>query len=228
MKKNAESRGINNLEIDKKGDYLIVSINPKIYPLEVIYSAAYVFLDRAYLTIDGNPEEEIFVQMKPKGKENLEKLGLEFNNELVNYSVYVVQATRNQPLRKAIIERALLTNTEEYCPECGAKLVIDPETGERYCPVADREHAREKKYCDKCGCEMIFCEECGDYYCPTCEGEHKEGGTHGSAEEEKWEDVEEDLDFVEDPLGIAKPWTPPKEEGEANEKSKNRQKTKKG
>jgi len=200
MKKNVQSRGINNLEIDKKGGYLIVSINPKIYPLEVIYSAAYVFLDKAYLTIDGNPEEEISVQMKPKGKENLEKLGMEFNNELVNYAVYVVQATRNQPLRKAIIERTLLTNNpseEEYCPECGAKLVIDPETGEKYCPVADEEAYAEEK-------------------------------TEEPAEEEKWEDVEEDLDFVEDPMGISKPWTPPKEEGEANEKSKNRQKTKKG
>lgn len=193
--KNSIKGGISNIEVNKKEGYLIISINPKIYPLEVIYSAAYVFLDRAYLLIDGNPEEEIFVQMKPKGNEDMEKLGLEFNNELVNYSVYVVQATRNQPLRKAIIERALLTNTDEYCPECGAKLVIDPETGEKYCPI--------------------------------CEGEEDtEGGVREPAEEEKWEDVEEDLDFVEDPLGIAKPWEPPKEE--KDEKSKNRKKAKKG
>ena len=130
------------MEIDKKGEYMIVSVNPKIYPLEVIYSAAYVFLDRAYVLIDGNPEEEIFIQMKPKNrKENLEKLGNEFNNELVNYSVYVVQAVRNQPLRKAIIERALLTNiTEiEYCSECGCELMVCPDCGEKYCPTCESE-----------------------------------------------------------------------------------------
>jgi His-Xaa-Ser system protein HxsD len=145
--KTMNSKGINNLEIDKKGGYLIASVNPKIYPLEVIYSAAYVFLDRAYLLIDGDPEGEIFVQVKPKNKnEDLEKLGNEFNNELLNYSVYVVQAVRNQPLRKAIIERALMTNTPsegEYCPECGAKLETDPDTGEKYCPMADEERHTE-------------------------------------------------------------------------------------
>lgn len=146
MKKDVISKGINNLEIDKKGGYLIVSINPKIYPIEVIYSSAYVFLDRAYLLIDGNPEEEIFVQMKPKNKkEDLEKLGNEFNNELVNYAVYTVQAVRNQPLRKAIIERALLTNTggAEFCAECGCKLDICPDCGEKYCPSCESKHNEE-------------------------------------------------------------------------------------
>lgn len=148
------SKGINNIEVNDKENYLIVSINPKIFPLEVIYSAAYVFIDKVYLLIDGNPEEEVFVQMKPKSKENLEKLGMEFNNELVNYAVYVVQAARTQPLRKAIIERALMTNAqhEEYCEEC------------------------EKE-----------------------------------AQEAEKQEPEEDY-IIDDPLGIAKPWKPPKEE----------------
>ncbi len=193
--------GISNIEVGKGGNQIIISINPKVYPLEVIYSAAYVFLDRAYILIDGDPEEEIFVQMKPKdSKMDMEKMGLEFNNELVNYSVYVVQAVRNQPLRKAIIERALLTNIGEAL--------------------------EEKRYCDVCGCEMIFCDECEDYYCPTCEEKHIEEDRPKQTEEEKWEDVEEDLDFVEDPLNIAKPWKPPKEE--ENEKPKNKSKRRKG
>lgn len=140
----AGSKGINNLEIDKKGGYLIVSVNPKIYPLEVIYSAAYVFIDRAYLVVDGNPEEEVFVQMKPKDKnDDMEKLGNEFNNELLNYAVYVVQAMKNQPLRKAIIERAMMTNSQGGV------------------------HEGEK--CEKCGCKIEFCAECNEKYCPSCE-----------------------------------------------------------
>jgi His-Xaa-Ser system protein HxsD len=187
MKKDIGSGGINNLEIDKKGEYLIVSVNPKIYPLEIIYSAAYVFLDRAYLLIDGNPKREIFVQMKPKNKnEDMEKLGNEFNNELVNYAVYVVQAVRNQPLRKAIIERALVTNLQKGVSE------------------------KDEEYCEKCGCELILCEDCGEKYCPTCE-----------KHEEESESKEEDF-IIDDPLGIAKPWTPPKEA--ENEKPENRQK----
>lgn len=152
MKNVMNSKGINNLEIDKKGRYLIVSVNPKIYPLEVIYSAAYVFIDRAYLLIDGDPEEEVFVQMRPKNKnENMENLGNEFNNELLNYAVYVVQAMKNQPLRKAIIERALMTNSqggiyeEERCEKCGGKLKVCPDCGEKYCPNCEEHEEEEYK-----------------------------------------------------------------------------------
>jgi hypothetical protein len=55
-----------NFEIDKESNSVVVSVNPKIFPLEVIYSAAYVFLDRAYIMIDGDPQEDILVQLKTK------------------------------------------------------------------------------------------------------------------------------------------------------------------
>lgn len=224
MTKDTGSKGINNLEIDKKGGYLIVSINPKIYPLEVIYSAAYVFLDQAYLLIDGNPEEEIFVQLKPKNrKEDLEKLGNEFNNELVNYSVYVVQAVRNQPLRKAIIERALLTNTTEVenCPECGTKLELCEDCGKKYCPKCESDEGIEN--CPKCGTKLEICPICREKYCPECEPISKD---EQKAEPPKEEEFKEEDYIVEDPLGIAKPWKPP--EGKEDEKSKGEQKGKKG
>lgn len=145
---------IKNFEIDKKENSVFLSINPKIYPLEVIYSAGYVLLDRTYVILDGNPEEEIIVQLKAKNKkENLEELALDFNNELISYAVYVVQAARTDEIRKAIVERALLT-AEEIIPK--------------------EKIPREK------------------------------------IEEEK---EEEESDWIDDPLGIAKPWTPESAKG---------------
>ncbi len=109
MPEDVKTKG--NFEIHKSENCIIVSINPKIYPLDVIYSAAYVFLDRAYVLIDGDPEEEIIIELKSKtGKENLETLGREFNNELLNYAVYKVQVEKNAAIRQMIIQRALLTN----------------------------------------------------------------------------------------------------------------------
>ncbi|UCC91388.1 MAG: hypothetical protein JSV39_03685 [Candidatus Aenigmatarchaeota archaeon] len=221
MAKEMGSKGINNLEIDKKGGYLIVSINPKIYPLEVIYSAAYVFLDKAYLIIDGNPKEEIFVQMKPKeGKKVLEELGNEFNNELVNYSVYVVQAVRNQPLRKAIIERVLLTNIKEieHCPECGCRLEVCEDCGKNYCPSCESDE--NVKNCLKCGTKLEICPDCGEKYCPKCEPIDK--SKHDKGEPPKEEEFKEEDFVVGDPLGIAKPWKPA--EGREDEESKGKQK----
>lgn len=99
-----------NLELKNKGNLVLVSVNPKIYPLDVVYSAAYVFLDRAYILLDGDPRKSITVELKPKEKYNLEKLGMEFNNELLNYAQYKKQAELNKEIRQILLQRALLTN----------------------------------------------------------------------------------------------------------------------
>ena len=98
----------NNIQINK--DHCIIDINPKIYALDVIYSAAYVFIDKAYIILDGDPKKKITVLLKPKEDYDLEKLGMEFNNELLNYAQYKEKNTQNKPIREAIIQRALITN----------------------------------------------------------------------------------------------------------------------
>ncbi|MAE42724.1 His-Xaa-Ser system protein HxsD [Candidatus Woesearchaeota archaeon] len=92
------------------GDSVILSINPKLYHLEVIYSASYVFLDKAYVFLDGDPEKEILVTLKPKENIDLEKLGGEFFNELVNYADYRTRAKQTQKIREVLLQRALFTN----------------------------------------------------------------------------------------------------------------------
>jgi His-Xaa-Ser system protein HxsD len=97
-----------NIKIEK--DSVVLTINPKIYPLSTIYSAAYVFLDRAYVLLDGEPEKSVIVRLKPKQKEDFEKLGMEFFNELVNYADYQKRAEQTKAIRGIILQRALLTN----------------------------------------------------------------------------------------------------------------------
>jgi His-Xaa-Ser system protein HxsD len=108
-----------NLEINEKDGYAVVKVNPKIYPLDVIYSAAYVFLDRVYLSLDGDPEKEVKIELRLKSlksiKEELEKLGREFFNELLNYSFYKKQAEKNQSVRETLLKTALNTNIQEEC-----------------------------------------------------------------------------------------------------------------
>lgn len=105
-----------NLEIHEKEGYVWVSINPRIYRLEVVYSAAYMFLETCYVLIDGDPQEEIIVELRPKNETNpadLRTFGREFNNELVNYANYAVQCIRNMGIRETILKRVLLTNNIE-------------------------------------------------------------------------------------------------------------------
>ncbi len=102
---------IDNIEVHKDEGYVVVSVNPKIYSLPVVYAAAYVMIDRAYVILDGEPNEEILVKLRPKQSGyDLEKLGREMNEELLNYSVYMVQSVQNKEIRDAIMKRAMETH----------------------------------------------------------------------------------------------------------------------
>ena len=110
---------------EKKNSSIILFVNPELYPLDVIYSAAYVFLDRAYILLDGDAKKEVLVQLKPKQECDLDKLGGEFSNELLNYAFYKTQSKKNEKIRNMIIERALLTNEQDSLIE--GDYVEDPE-----------------------------------------------------------------------------------------------------
>ena len=94
--------------IQTDNDYAIVKINPKIYNMEIIYSAAYILIDKAFIILDGDPEKEVLVEIRKKNKEdNLEELIIEFNEELLNYAVYINQANRTNVIREILLNKAL-------------------------------------------------------------------------------------------------------------------------
>jgi len=103
-----------------KDNRITLAVNPKLYPLEAVYSAAYVFMDRAYIVLDGDPEKEILVNMKLKDgvqSVSLEQLGDEFNNELINYADYLTRARETKKIREMFLQRAILTNDPQAAEE---------------------------------------------------------------------------------------------------------------
>ena len=107
-------------KVEKNKNQIKILVNPKLYSLEAVYGAAYVFLDKAYLRLDGNPEKEITVQIK--SKENLNKKGLEnlagdFLNELLNYSLRCRISKNNKKIREYIVGTALLFASGEDLEE---------------------------------------------------------------------------------------------------------------
>jgi len=100
------------MKIAKKKNELVISLNPKIYPLEAIYGACYVFIDRAYLFLDGYPKKEIKVSIMGKQElklKDLEKIAGEFKNELLNYTLRLSIAKNTRKIRETIVERALFS-----------------------------------------------------------------------------------------------------------------------
>ncbi len=118
MDEKKDVKVIGNLEINNNEGLLVVSVNPKIYPLNIVYSASYVFIDKAFVVIDGDPKEEILVELRPKDKsQDLEEMGRDFNNELLSYAVYEAQSLKNAPIREAIVKRAMMIGEAAEEPE---------------------------------------------------------------------------------------------------------------
>ena len=47
-----------------ENDEISLILNINVYPLDVIYSTSYLFLDRAYIILDKESDEKIKVQIK--------------------------------------------------------------------------------------------------------------------------------------------------------------------
>ena len=109
-------------EISIEDGSVILKVNPKLYPLDAVYSAAYVFLDRAYVLLDGDPKKEVIVKLMPKEKHDLKKLGGEFFNELINYADYNKRAKETKSIREMLLQRALITNDPSVLQEGGEEL----------------------------------------------------------------------------------------------------------
>jgi His-Xaa-Ser system protein HxsD len=105
-------------KIEYSKNKAVIRINPKIYPLDVVHSAAYIMIDKAFILLDGEPEKEITVSIECKeGADDVVKIVQEFNEELLNYAVYKIQNERNKDLREAILKRVLITNQVIDCIE---------------------------------------------------------------------------------------------------------------
>ena len=107
-------------KVERNKNQIKVLVNPKLYPLEAVYGAAYVFLDKAYLLLNGDPQKEIIVQIKSKKKINqkgLKNLADDFLNELLNYGLRYRISKNNKKIREYIIGTALLSASGEDLEE---------------------------------------------------------------------------------------------------------------
>jgi len=86
-----------------------VPVDTRAYPLEVIYGAAYVLMDRAYVHLV--PAGDGIVDVRLAGKEPLDTKGLRdlggtFANELVNQALRVTLDESGRKLREYIVAKA--------------------------------------------------------------------------------------------------------------------------
>jgi His-Xaa-Ser system protein HxsD len=102
-----------NILVNPKKRLIEIKINTEIYPLEAVYSAAYVFLDKAYVFLKGDPKGEITAEIRPKqeikNEIGMEEFGMEFNSQLLNYTTYKQYSDKNIEVKKMLMHE-IFTN----------------------------------------------------------------------------------------------------------------------
>ena len=112
--------------VNNKENYVKITVNPKVYSLQTVFAAGYVFLDKTYILLDQNSNKDIEVFLFPQKKtQALKKLGLEFCNELLNYAHYFSRAKTNADTVKTIMQRALFSASPSLAEESEEQEIQD-------------------------------------------------------------------------------------------------------
>lgn len=106
------SNGSKNIsfKIDRESSKALIDLN--VYPLEAVYGAAYVFIDKAYLFLNSKSPKRLEIYLKGKNRlsqKQQNKLVGEFFNELLNYTLRIKVAKNNKKIREYIVEQALFS-----------------------------------------------------------------------------------------------------------------------
>ena len=90
-------------------DRVVVPVDTTIYPLDAVYGAAYVFLDRAYVVLEKDKAATIRVSLTsktPATREALMAHGGEFVNELLNQAIRANLDESARKIREYIIVKS--------------------------------------------------------------------------------------------------------------------------
>lgn len=134
--------------LTKGKDYVKLPVDLKLYPLNTVYSAGYVFLDRAYIYLDKDTDSKICVWLFPKDKkEDYDKLGMDFYNELINYANYFTGLKANSETLKMLMQRTLFSVAPTLSKEAEDKEIEDliKELEEEELKEQGKKKAKAKK-----------------------------------------------------------------------------------
>lgn len=87
-----------------------IVLDKEIYPLDVIYTTSYVFLEKAYIFLKKGEKDQIIVEIEPKNGQDLVSLKKEFNNQLINYAQHMKSSEKNIDVKKKLLQEIFAYN----------------------------------------------------------------------------------------------------------------------
>ena len=100
-------------------DKLVLRLHKTLYPLDVVYGAAYIFIDKVYVLL-GRDGDHYIVEFASKQEEGsgdgLRALAGQFSNELLSQALRRRITKKNKTLLEAIVSQALAGATGAMVP----------------------------------------------------------------------------------------------------------------
>ena len=99
------------LQYSTEADQVSFAVPESLIPLDAVYGAAYLFVDRCWVFLTRPADAEVGVHLKPKpdGESDLDALAGEFANDLLNQSLRVRIGESTASLREYYMARAFFT-----------------------------------------------------------------------------------------------------------------------
>ena len=107
------------IALDEKSGVAVLTLDRGLYPLDVVYGAAYVLIDRAYLLLDRLDDGRIAIRIEARGagdETTLRGLTGELSNELLNQALRRKITRQNKAELEAIVTQALAGATGALLP----------------------------------------------------------------------------------------------------------------
>ena len=95
---------------------LALSLDEGLYPLDAIYGAAYLFVDRCYVFLDRPADQQVQVRFRTKSdrpEQDLEALAGEFANELLNQVLRLRISESTKNIREYTLARAFFGDSSQ-------------------------------------------------------------------------------------------------------------------
>lgn len=106
---------VENIVVDAASNRVSVAVNPAVYPLDVIYGAGFIYVDRAFVMLDRIDPEHVLVTLtarRASDEQALRDLGGAFANELLTQALRETIARKTQKIRELVINRALYSTLD--------------------------------------------------------------------------------------------------------------------
>lgn len=94
--------------------FVKIFVNPKVFPLHTVFSASYALLGQLSIRIEGDPQKEIIVRLKPKDStESAEHVKEIFNEKLMDCALDEYRSMATSDIRHYFIKAALSFDADD-------------------------------------------------------------------------------------------------------------------